>query len=130
MGERFRLGVGGRLMSLRLALVGLLLAGLTVPLSFGDSAAANPVSVVDPSTCTGLNPATPKRQFRAMWIASVVNIDWPSATGLSEAALKAEYDQWLDLAKRLNLNAVVVQIRPTADAFWPSRYEPWSQYLT
>jgi uncharacterized lipoprotein YddW (UPF0748 family) len=112
----------------RLALAGLLLAGLAIPFTPADEAAA--VSISDPSTCTGLNPATPKRQFRAMWIASVVNIDWPSTTGLSEAAVKAEYTQWLELAKRLKLNAVVVQIRPTADAFWPSRYEPWSTYLT
>jgi uncharacterized lipoprotein YddW (UPF0748 family) len=42
----------------------------------------------------------------------------------------AEYLAWLDVAKARNLNAVVVQIRPTADAFWPSTLEPWSQYLT
>jgi uncharacterized lipoprotein YddW (UPF0748 family) len=103
----------------------------------GDPAGAAPAvpaavgpGLAEPSDCAGLNPTTPKRQFRAMWIASVVNIDWPSATGLSEAALKAEFDGWLDLAKRLNFNAVVVQVRPTADAFWPSPYEPWSQYLT
>lgn len=71
-----------------------------------------------------------KRQFRAMWIASVVNIDWPSATGLDASAQKAEFLAWLDLAERLHLNAVIVQVRPTADAFWPSPYEPWSQYLT
>jgi hypothetical protein len=33
-------------------------------------------------------------------------------------------------AKSLNFNAVIVQIRPHADAFWPSPLEPWSQYLT
>ncbi|MEV4412725.1 family 10 glycosylhydrolase [Catellatospora sp. NPDC049609] len=79
--------------------------------------------------CT-LNPALPKRQLRAMWIASVVNIDWPSAAGKAEEELKAEYRGWLDLAQRLNNNAVIVQIRPTADAFWPSPYEPWSEWLT
>ena len=72
----------------------------------------------------------PKRQFRAMWIASVVNIDWPSKSALDAATQKAEYLAWLDLAQELRLNAVIVQIRPTADAFWPSKYEPWSQYLT
>jgi uncharacterized lipoprotein YddW (UPF0748 family) len=76
------------------------------------------------------DPATPKRQLRAMWIASVANIDWPSAPGQAEETLKAEYLGWLDLAQRLNHNAVIVQIRPTADAFWPSPYEPWSEWLT
>ncbi|MEU7616333.1 family 10 glycosylhydrolase [Micromonospora rifamycinica] len=82
----------------------------------------------------GGDPAVPKRQFRAMWISSVVNIDWPSAGSRTApdrvAAQQAEYRGWLDLAQRLHHNAVVVQVRPTADALWPSRYEPWSEYLT
>lgn len=81
-----------------------------------------------------VDPAVPKRQFRAMWISSVVNIDWPSADSRTApdrvAAQQAEYRGWLDLAQRLHHNAVVVQVRPTADAFWPSGYEPWSEYLT
>jgi uncharacterized lipoprotein YddW (UPF0748 family) len=32
--------------------------------------------------------------------------------------------------KSNGLNAVVVQIRPVADAFYPSVYEPWSEFLT
>ncbi|MFI7047974.1 family 10 glycosylhydrolase [Streptosporangium sandarakinum] len=76
------------------------------------------------------DPATPKRQLRAMWVASVANIDWPSRTGLSASAQQAEFRAWLDLAVQKRMNAVVVQIRPTADAFWPSPYEPWSQWLT
>lgn len=86
-----------------------------------------------PATCQ-TDPALPKRQFRAMWIASVVNIDWPSRASWTApdriAAQQAEYLAWLDLAQRLNHNAVIVQVRPTADAFWPSRYEPWSEFLT
>jgi uncharacterized lipoprotein YddW (UPF0748 family) len=92
----------------------------------GAPTKARPVAA---AACTP-NPATPKSQFRAMWIASVANIDWPSARGLPVATQKSEYLAWLDLAQRRNLNAVVVQIRPTADAFWPSPYEPWSEWLT
>ncbi|MGH3646774.1 MAG: glycoside hydrolase family 10 protein [Micromonosporaceae bacterium] len=76
------------------------------------------------------NPATPKRQLRATWIASVVNIDWPSRQGLPVAQQKAEYLRWLDDAEAQRLNAVFVQVRPTADAFWPSPYEPWSEWLS
>lgn len=71
-----------------------------------------------------------KRELRAMWISSVVNIDWPSRTGLSAADQQAEFLHWLDVAEQFHLNAVFVQVRPTADAFWPSPLEPWSQYLT
>ncbi|MEV0650781.1 family 10 glycosylhydrolase [Phytomonospora sp. NPDC050363] len=76
------------------------------------------------------NPATPKRQLRAMWISSVANIDWPSEQGLTVAEQQAEYRARLDQAVSRRLNAVVVQIRPTADALWPSPHEPWSQWLT
>ncbi|MEV4562476.1 family 10 glycosylhydrolase [Nonomuraea sp. NPDC049419] len=72
----------------------------------------------------------PLRQMRGMWIASVVNINWPSKPGLTAEQQKAEYLAWLDVAVQRKLNSVFVQIRPTADAFWPSPYEPWSQYLT
>jgi len=72
----------------------------------------------------------PKRQLRAAWIASVANINWPSRTGLSAAAQQAELRTLLDRAQGLRLNAVFLQIRPAADAFWPSPLEPWSQYLT
>ncbi|MFI6320659.1 glycoside hydrolase family 10 protein [Nonomuraea sp. NPDC050556] len=68
--------------------------------------------------------------MRGMWIASVVNINWPSKPGLTADEQKAEYLAWLDVAQSRRLNSVFVQIRPTADAFWPSPFEPWSQWLT
>ncbi|MEU3456193.1 family 10 glycosylhydrolase [Micromonospora sp. NPDC006766] len=113
-------------------------AGLAVAL-LGALAASTPARAADTatnasSTTCATDPATPKRQFRAMWIASVTNIDWPSAASQTApdriAKQKAEYLSWLDLAQQLHHNAVVVQVRPTADAFWPSPYEPWSEYLT
>ncbi|SDJ91028.1 Uncharacterized lipoprotein YddW, UPF0748 family [Streptomyces indicus] len=68
--------------------------------------------------------------FRGMWIASVANRDWPSARGLPAATQRAELLAYLDTAVRRKLNAVIFQVRPTADALWPSDYEPWSEYLT
>jgi uncharacterized lipoprotein YddW (UPF0748 family) len=75
-------------------------------------------------------PGGQPEQMRAVWIATVSNIDWPSRPGLSVAAQQQEYRAILDHAVRLRLNTVVVQVRPTADAFWPSPHEPWSQWLT
>lgn len=83
----------------------------------------------DPAPCP-VDPAVPKRELRAMWIVSVLNIDWPGRPDLSPRNAQAEYHAWLDLAQREHHNAVFVQVRPTADAFWPSAYEPWSQWLT
>ncbi|QUF63568.1 glycoside hydrolase family 10 protein [Bacillus atrophaeus] len=70
------------------------------------------------------------RELRAVWIASVVNIDWPSKKGLTAEKQKEEYIKLLDDAEDMNMNAVIVQIKPTADAFYPSEYGPWSEYLT
>ncbi|EFH80664.1 glycoside hydrolase family 10 protein [Ktedonobacter racemifer] len=73
---------------------------------------------------------SPKRQLRAAWIATVTNIDWPSQPGLPAATQQQEYLTHLDELQQMNMNAVVVQVKPTADAFYPSHYGPWSQYLT
>lgn len=72
----------------------------------------------------------PKYEFRAAWIATVENIDWPSKKGLPADSQRAEFIRQLDMHKRNGLNAVVVQIRPATDAFYPSPYEPWSEWLT
>ncbi|WP_452835669.1 glycoside hydrolase family 10 protein [Streptomyces liangshanensis] len=72
----------------------------------------------------------PRRDLRGMWVATVTNRDWPSRPGLTAAQQRAELIAHLDMAVTRNLNTVVFQVRPTADALWPSPYEPWSQYLT
>ncbi len=72
----------------------------------------------------------PLREFRGAWVATVANIDWPSSSNLSVAEQKAEIVYYFDLLQRNNFNAVIVQIRPVADAFYASQYEPWSKYLT
>ncbi|MBZ4321348.1 glycoside hydrolase family 10 protein [Streptomyces huiliensis] len=69
-------------------------------------------------------------EFRGVWAATVANIDWPSRPGLTPDRQRAELLVLLDSAATRRLNVVLLQIRPTADAFWPSRYEPWSEYLT
>lgn len=74
--------------------------------------------------------AQPKAEFRGVWIASVDNIDWPQRGQWNAEAQKAEFTRQLDMHQRNGMNAVVVQVRPAADAFYPSPYEPWSQWLT
>ncbi|MBR7539352.1 family 10 glycosylhydrolase, partial [Mycobacterium tuberculosis] len=46
------------------------------------------------------------------------------------AEQKASFAQLLDMHQRNGINAVIVQVRPAADAFYASPYEPWSQWLT
>jgi len=75
-------------------------------------------------------PHAPKREMRAVWIATVGNIDWPSKPGLSAQQQQQEFLNQLSFFQRSGFNTVVVQVRPAADAFYPSPYEPWSKYLT
>lgn len=70
------------------------------------------------------------REFRGVWVASVSNIDWPSKPGLTTEEQQAELIAILRKAQELNLNAVVLQVRPACDALYPSKLEPWSEYLT
>jgi uncharacterized lipoprotein YddW (UPF0748 family) len=76
------------------------------------------------------SPPPIRREFRGVWIATVANIDWPSRRGLSVETQKAQLRRALDRATELNLNAVVLQVRPACDALYDSRYEPWSEFLT
>lgn len=70
------------------------------------------------------------REFRAAWVATVANIDWPSRPGLSTEQQQAELIAIVDRAAELNLNALVFQVRPHCDALYASKLEPWSEYLT
>jgi uncharacterized lipoprotein YddW (UPF0748 family) len=78
----------------------------------------------------GDEPPPAPREFRAVWVATVGNIDWPSKPGLSTDEQKAEIIKILDRAKEINLNAIVLQVRTTADALYDSQLEPWSYFLT
>jgi uncharacterized lipoprotein YddW (UPF0748 family) len=73
--------------------------------------------------------ASPKREFRGVWFASVANIDFPSAPGLSEAQFMGEWSRSLDVFKTAGFNAVVAQMRPAGDAFYNSKIAPRSRYL-
>ena len=70
------------------------------------------------------------REFRGAWVATVDNIDWPSKRDLTTAQQQADLLKIIENAHALHLNALVFQIRPHGDALYPSKLEPWSEYLT
>lgn len=76
------------------------------------------------------NHDSPQYEFRAAWIATVANIDWPSKKTLTTEEQQQELIAMLDRAVELNLNAIIFQVRPMCDALYDSPYEPWSEYLT
>lgn len=72
---------------------------------------------------------SPKHEMRGVWIATLVNIDWPSKESTVRQR-KAEFQNLLDSLERVNINTVLFQVRPHGDALYKSSYEPWSEYLT
>lgn len=125
------------------ALMGACSSTPTVPAA-GDAAAPPsgggsgntpaPVTAASPAPVqqriTGEQPPAAPREFRAAWVSTVANIDWPSRSNLPPARQQAEALAILDRAKALHLNAIVLQVRPSADAIYPSKLEPWSEFLT
>jgi uncharacterized lipoprotein YddW (UPF0748 family) len=71
-----------------------------------------------------------ERELRGVWVASVVNLDWPASTGQSAAAGRASLTALVDSMADAGLNTLFFQVRPESDALYPSTLEPWSRFLT
>jgi uncharacterized lipoprotein YddW (UPF0748 family) len=100
----------------------LALLALVFPVGCANRIAPSPLPTSEP-------PSAP-REFRAAWVATVANIDWPSSRGLSTDAQQAEAREIISRARSLGLNALIFQVRPAADALYASALEPWSEYLS
>lgn len=105
---------------------------LVLSLCMSSCASIQPTLQDPPVQPKSENPTPQKahREFRAAWVATVANINWPSEPGLSTEAQQQEAIACLDLLDSLNFNAVIFQVRPQADALYDSRLEPWSYFLT
>ncbi len=69
----------------------------------------------------------PKREFRGAWLHTVYQDGYARRTTEQNC-------RWLivqlDSLQEAGINAVIFQVRPSADAFYASKYEPWSKFLT
>ncbi len=120
----------GRLGALgTLATLGPLAAGGCAGLDRPSPPIATPAPAPTPGPAEEGPPPSP-RELRGAWVATVANIDWPSRAGLSAAQQRSEALALLDRARALNLNLLVLQVRPAGDALYPSALEPWSEFLS
>src|SRR5256885_1478808 len=88
------------------------------------------ISVLILSSCIASNPWPKRKQeLRGLWVATVNNGDWPSRRDLTTEQQKQELIAILDRAASVHLNAIFLQVRPMADAFYNSPLEPWSLFL-
>ena len=93
----------------------------------GGLTAGQPGSVSD----SGLSGEAGPMPFRGAWIATVANIDWPTPEAVGNDSLQQAEMTWiLDSLERIGINAIIFQVRPTADALYKSAYEPTSHWLT
>ena len=104
--------------------------GTTQAVAQGSTAPTHDLGVYALALSNDLDAPPLPREFRGVWIATVDNIDWPSKPGLSMDEQQEELLALLDHAVSIRLNAVILQVRPAADAFYRSSLEPWSVYLT
>ena len=96
----------------------------------GLPAPAEGAAAAPPEGAASETPPPEPREFRAAWVATVANIDWPSKPGLPAETQRSEALAILDRAQQLNLNALILQVRPAGDALFASTLEPWSEYLS
>ena len=95
------------------------------------SGAASPAHAQTTPARTARDSAPPvPRELRAVWIATVDNMDWPSKAGLPADEQQRELIAILDKCVQLRMNAIVLQVRPAADALYRSDIEPWSEVLS
>jgi uncharacterized lipoprotein YddW (UPF0748 family) len=106
-------------------------AGAATLVAVGLEACVAPIKSRQPAfrlapELDALAPPAP-REFRAAWVATVANIDWPSRKGLSTTQQQAEIRAILDQSVALKLNAIILQVRTSADALYASTIEPWTR---
>lgn len=104
-----------------------ILLGLSFFLFF---AGCKPAQLSSSNTNANSTNISADREFRAAWIATVANINWPSKPGLPVAQQKEEAIALLDFLEKHHFNAAILQVRPQADALYQSNIEPWSYFLT
>ncbi len=71
-----------------------------------------------------------KYETRGVWIATVKNIDWPKSPTSGSAKQETELISLIDNLYKNNINTIIFQVRPSADAYYNSAFEPWSEWLT
>lgn len=73
----------------------------------------------------------PKIEMRAVWLATVANLDWPNSYDKNNVeAQKSSFIDLIESLQEVNINTIFFQVRTECDALYDSKYEPWSRYLT
>lgn len=66
------------------------------------------------------------KEFRAVWISYLEF----KTTGYTKKQFTTHIKKMFQEVAAMNMNAVVVHVRPFGDAMYPSNYFPWSKYVS
>ena len=107
-------------------------AAVVIGLTGASACASSGTDIIAPPPVTPADTVAPsvQREMRGLWIATVANIDWPSARNLTATQQRAELVDILARAQAAGLNTIVFQVRPAGDAVYESAFEPWASLLT
>lgn len=78
-------------------------------------------------------PPAPKHEVRAVWLTTIMGLDWPKTMATSQAKReeqKKELCKILDQLQACRINTVVLQTRIRGSVIYPSKIEPWDVCLT
>ena len=79
------------------------------------------------------NASAPKYEYRAVWLTTIENLDWPKSLVKSKEDVEHQQKELcviLDSLHELNINTVLLQTRVRGDVIYPSSIEPFSHVLT
>ena len=65
---------------------------------------------------------------RGVWVSNVANIDTPK--GLEKEEYQAYLKNMIAHIASYNMNTIIFQVRPASDAYYVSKLNPWSRYIT
>ena len=85
---------------------------------------------ISPNISDNKLPISTTDYMQGVWVSTVFNLDFPSSQNMSENDLKLEIKSILDDVKSREITDVFFQVRPQADAFYPSKIFETSVYLT
>ena len=81
-----------------------------------------------PEVMVPKRPVFNRRMFRGVWVATVENIDFSEHRSIN--SFKKEFLSVVNNLKAIHATAVIFQVRPMNDAFYPSTLNPYSKFMT
>lgn len=82
------------------------------------------------SICINAHASQARDDMKGVWVSTIYNLDFPSHPTTNAEKLKSETDEIINNCRQMGFNTIFFQVRPSSDAFYNSKYFPWSKYLS